>query len=214
MFKKLLIVGLAVLTAACVPIQPLPPATSAPLQASEPLAASEQLADCPGGYLNMLPGQSSHDPALDSLPGHIDIVGVKSGLEGETLTATFYLKDIPQELTFNREGVESQTLEYMWMVEINIEGDDINAHDQADYALGTVYSTKRVLSDTPPQILPPADALETMVFIRRDNPEGGIDFMRLPKYARLLISNEEKHAYDDRRDSGHHAPIIYQVFGI
>ncbi|MDE0077790.1 MAG: hypothetical protein OXO50_09735, partial [Caldilineaceae bacterium] len=76
MFRKLLIVAFAFLTAACVPIPAEPPT------ASEPPQKTEQLTECPGGYLDMLPGQSASDPVLGSLPAYIDIVGVDSSLDG------------------------------------------------------------------------------------------------------------------------------------
>ncbi len=139
MLKKLLIVGLAVLTAACVPIPPEPPATSAPLQASEPLATSEQLADCRSGYLNMLPGQSSHDSALDYLTGHIDIVGVKSGLEGETLTVEFRFRDIPETLTFNKTGTSANRMEYTWEVSIDVDADPETGDDGFEYLLSAYH---------------------------------------------------------------------------
>ena len=36
---------------------------------------------------------------------HIDIRGVTTALDGETLTVTFQLRDLPEALTFNRTGV-------------------------------------------------------------------------------------------------------------
>ena len=131
MSKKLLIVGLALLTAACVPIPAEPPA------ASEPPQKTEQLDVCPGGYLDMLPGQSSNDPTLSSLPAYIDIVGVDSSIDGETLTAIFYLRGIPEDMAFNRKGAENMHLEYMWTVGIDIEGDTVVTSDQTDYTLAT-----------------------------------------------------------------------------
>ena len=82
------------------------------------LTGSEGLADCPGGYLRMLPGQSAFDPTADDIPAYIDIVGVDSSLDGETLTAVFSLRDIPEEMEFNREGVKDLHSEYMWTIEI------------------------------------------------------------------------------------------------
>ena len=137
MFKKLLTVGLALLTAACVPIPAEPPA------ASEPPLTTEQLADCPGGYLDMLPNQSASDPISTDLPDYLDIVRVDSSLDGETLTAIFYLRGIPEDMAFNRKGVENMHLEYMWTVGIDIEGDTIVTSDQTDYTLTTSYAAKK-----------------------------------------------------------------------
>ena len=143
MFKIAIVVGLALLIAACVPIPEEPPAAPLPPQ------AAAQRADCPGGYLDMLPGQSASDPMLSSLPGYIDIVGVDSSLEGETLTAIFYLREVPEELAFDREGVEDINLEYMWTVSSNMEGNSLASFDQTDYSLAAFRAARRESADTP-----------------------------------------------------------------
>ena len=159
MFKKLLIVGLALLAAACVPIPAEPPATSAPLQASEPaqgprmIPAFENFADCPDGdvtdatvtqvvvdYLEMLPGQRANDPIADNIPAYVDIIRVESDLDGETLTAVFYLRDIPAELELNRKGVENKSPEYMWMVHIDADGEDESEFERYEYTFAAISS--------------------------------------------------------------------------
>jgi len=68
MSKNLLIGGLALLTSACVPIPgELPPA-------SEPTLTTERQADCPGGYFEVLPGQSVGPMDLWLLPAYIELV--------------------------------------------------------------------------------------------------------------------------------------------
>ena len=185
MVTKILIVGLALLTAACVPIPAEPPA------ASEPPQKTEQLADCPGGYLDMLPGQSANDPILSSLPAYIDIVGVDSSLEGETLTAVFHLRDIPEDMAFNREGVEDMNLEYMWTVGIDIESDTIVTSDQTDYTVATFYAARRELADTPTTTRPFLDAVQTMVWKHKHYPEKNkTHLLELPVNPRLIVSHE------------------------
>ena len=107
MIKQLLVVGIALFATACVPIPAVPPAES------EHALSTLSPADCAGGYLDVLPGQKASDPILGSLPGYIDIVGAASSLEGETLTAVFHLREIPEEMAVNREGVEDLHMEYM-----------------------------------------------------------------------------------------------------
>ena len=89
--------------------------------APEPAAPEPSTAHCLSGHLGMLPGQSVRAPVSNDLPSYVDIVGVESSLEGEILTATFYLRGLPAELTFNREGVERNFVEYGWRVEIDVE---------------------------------------------------------------------------------------------
>ena len=186
MFKKLLIVGLTLLTAACVPIPSEPPA------ASEPPQTTEQLADCPGGYLDMLPGQSANDPISTDVPDYIDIVGVDSSLDGETLTAIFYLRGIPEDIALNRKGVENMHLEYMWTVGIDIEGDTKVTPDQTDYTFATFYSASRVLADTPAQTRPFENAVQTEVWKNTHYPEKNeTHWISVPVYPRLIVSHED-----------------------
>lgn len=95
-------------------------------------------------YYSLRPGQSADDLSSDHIPGYIDVVRVESILEDETLTAIFHLRDIPQEMTFNRDGVESLHMEYMWTVEINLEGKTADRWDQFDYTLAGYYAANRV----------------------------------------------------------------------
>ena len=108
--NRLVVVGFAVLITACVPIPQNPTNTS--LQV--PLHDSE----CVVGHEVMLPGQSAIGFASD-LPAYIDMLGVSSDLNGETLTATFRLKGIPEKMEFNRKNVESNREEYQWTVPIS-----------------------------------------------------------------------------------------------
>ena len=161
MNKKLLLAALALCVTACVPITPEP-----------------DLTNCSLGYLNLRPGQSAEDPPSDYLPEYIDIVGADSRLEGETLTATIYLRGIPEELTVNRDGVESYNLEYSWSVEIDVEGEsrvewgkDRNRvvwsearFKLMDYVLGSFSSSMRVLADSEPAIRPFGSLFQTEVW--------------------------------------------------
>jgi len=165
MFKKLLIVGVALFATACVPIP------AQPLAESEPTQMTEQPADCPGGYLDMLPGQSADDPISEELPGYIDIIGVDSSLDGETLTAIFYLREIPEEMSFNRKGVEDMHLEYMWTVEIDVEMGDEDESELLEYTLTAFYPARRVLEDTPAAIRLFQNAIRTAVWKNVHYPE-------------------------------------------
>ena len=186
MFKKLLIVGIALLTAACVPIPAAPPT------APEPPQASEQLADCSGGYLDMLPGQSANDPISTDLPVYIDLVGVDSSLDGETLTAIFYLRDIPEDMTFNRKGVENMHLEYMWTVEIDVESGDETESEPLEYMFATFYAASRVSADTPATTRPFNNAVQTELWKNKHFPEKNeTHWIDVPVYPRLIVSHED-----------------------
>ena len=108
MLKINLVVLLALFVTACNPI---------------PQLLAQHLTRCSTGSLVMLPGQSAEGWVSDELPNYVDIVGASSELDGETLTAVFHLRGIPQRLEFNRKGVPDNRIEYMWVVAINTDGD-------------------------------------------------------------------------------------------
>ena len=142
MFQKLVIAGIALLTAACVPIPPEPPASASVSAPTETLAKEYESADCPGGYIDLLPGQSAHDPPLSSLPDYVDIVRVESSLDGETLTAIFHLRGIPEKLEFSRKGVDDLVMEYMWTIGIDIDNDGGPEYERTDFTLSAFHSPK------------------------------------------------------------------------
>ena len=216
MFKGILVVGLVLLAAACA-VTPAAPSVAtrsvqepralavlAAEQGSTPLpvsgaargqavlTVSEEPADCPGGYLTMLPGQHALDPIADDIPAYIDIIGTASSLDGETLTAIFYLREIPEEMAFNREGVKDLHSEYMWTVEIFVENSEESESEQIEYMLGAVYSARRVLADTPAATRPFQDAVRSTLWKANHDHEQDVVFLiNVPVYVRMLVSHEE-----------------------
>ncbi|MCY4091635.1 MAG: hypothetical protein OXF62_12510 [Caldilineaceae bacterium] len=143
MFRNLVVVGLALLTAACVPIPPEPPAASELSRSVDGSAAiSEQ--------------DEVKDIAHD-LVAHIDIRGVTTALDGETLTVTFQLRDLPETLTFNRTGVPKHALEYNWEVSIDVDNDPSTGSGGFDYMLSAGYFVHPLAknSDTMAEITQP-----------------------------------------------------------
>jgi len=78
-----------------------------------------------------------------ALVGHIDIHGVMTAVEGETLTVTLQLRDIPETLTFNRSGVPEDALEYSWEVSVDVDADSETGNDGYDYMLSAAYFVPR-----------------------------------------------------------------------
>jgi len=56
-----------------------------------------------------------------NIPGYIDIVRIETALDGEILTATLHLRDLPEQLEFSRKGADSDSPEYMWMIHIDTD---------------------------------------------------------------------------------------------
>ncbi len=101
MFQRLLIAGTVLLAAACVPISPHP---------AGPCISDERA---------LLIGGTVETEPSDELPGFIDIGKVESELYKQVLTVVLHLRDISEKLTFNREGMKKNRIEYSWMVLIS-----------------------------------------------------------------------------------------------
>ena len=202
MLKATLLAGLLLLAAACTvaPAEPSVAATPAqtqpqtlPSRAPEPTPSTVSApADCPGGYLRLLPGQSASDPAADDLPPYIDLVGAASSLDGETLTAVFHLREIPPEMAFNRAGVKDLHSEYMWTVEIFVESGGASESERTEYMLGAVYSARRVLADTPPATRPFQEAVRGALWMAKHDHEQNVTFLiNVPVHVRMLVSRRD-----------------------
>ena len=138
-----MVAGLALLTAACVPIPAEPPAASElrrPVDGSTAISEQNELKD-----------------VARDLVAHIDIRGVTTALDGETLTVTFQLRDLPETLTFNRTGVPKHALEYNWEVLIDVDNDPETGSAGFDYMLSAGYFAHPLArnSDTVAEITQP-----------------------------------------------------------
>ena len=162
MIRNLLLAGVVLLMAACVPItpEPMPEPTPEPTAILEPTpeptpdwnegqiitAAKENLADCPDiekpedftserqyDLVYVPVGQVAHDPTATNIPGYIDIVKVESDLDGEVLSVVFHLRDLPEEIELNRKGREEGTPEYMWLVYIDTDLEEEKEPDRFEY---------------------------------------------------------------------------------
>ena len=89
------------------------------------------------------PGQSVSGDVSQELVGHIDIRGVTTALDGETLRVTFQLRDLPETLIFARTGVPEDALEYSWEVSIDVDNDPATGSGGFDYMLSAGYFVPR-----------------------------------------------------------------------
>ena len=78
---------------------------------------------CDSDDVMIAPGQTVSDGITETLPAHMDITEVSTTLTGETLAVVFHLRDLPETLEFNREGVRADMLEYLWSVSIDVDND-------------------------------------------------------------------------------------------
>ena len=176
MFKKSLVVGLALLTAGCVPIQPLPPEAGTEKKASAKLI--QHLESCDPDFSILKVGNGAEDLPSNNVPDYIDILRVESSLDGENLTVVIYLKSIPQELTANREGqsdlakdsdeaeIPFEYFEYYWNVNIDVDGTAKSPNNNSlfDYMFSSGVSLGSSSSESPPKAIDFEDALSLNFF--------------------------------------------------
>ena len=94
------------------------------------------------------PGQSVSEDVSHELVGHIDIRDVTAALDGETLTVTFQLRDVPETMTFDRTGVPAHALEYNWEVSIDVDNDPETGAGGFDYMLSAGYFVHPLVKDS------------------------------------------------------------------
>ena len=94
------------------------------------------------------PGHAVFDDVSHELVAHIDIRDVTTTLDGETLTVTFHLKDVPKTLTFDRPGVPEHALEYIWEVSIDVDNDPETGTGGFDYMLSAGYFVHPLARDS------------------------------------------------------------------
>jgi len=202
MLSKLLIVGLAVLITACAPIPQEPPdvSTDVPPKTETSPQVSPYDNECFEDQLLMLPGQSVEVPMSDELPDHVDIVGVSSDLDGETLFATFHLRDIPEELDLSTEDAKVNRAEYTLVVFISLEHTPDDEFFKTDYILGANYSWERPAQDTTEKVSEAATMLlaavwemDPAVYEDEDEEEEGegLPYTQLENKVDVVISDQD-----------------------
>jgi len=122
------------------------------------------------GVYGCYPGQTVVDPEMDVSIAHIDVTALSSTLNGETLQATFDIRDVPPTLTFNRIGVPQNYGEYSWAVYVDIDdnpqtGSPREERKGAEYELTAFHSV--VTPDSPVDL---AIEVGVKVYICQYNP--------------------------------------------
>ncbi len=94
------------------------------------------------------PGQSVSEDVSHELVGHIDIRDVTATVDGETLTVTLDLRDVPETLRFDRTGVPKNALEYGWEVSIDVDNDAETGAGGFDSMLSAGYFVHPLVKDS------------------------------------------------------------------
>ena len=95
--------------------------------------------DYPAGYIAISPGQSVEGSAAEEVPGSADIIGVSSELNGELLTATFHLRELPEEAEYSHEPGHFRLETNYWLVLVSLEGDPLTPMSHLDYMFQATY---------------------------------------------------------------------------
>ena len=93
----------------------------------------------PESYISLPVGESMQDIEELSHPGPQDIVGASSTLTGETLSATFYLRELPDGVQWGQDLGHMQDFKIQWIVMVEIEGDSATPYKWHDYILKATY---------------------------------------------------------------------------
>ncbi len=97
-------------------------------------------ASCGTGETMIKPLQTLDDELSAELPAHVDLIGISTALSGETLAVIFHLRDVPETLVFNREGVGERAYEYRWEVSIDVDPGQESGQFGLDYEMSATHT--------------------------------------------------------------------------
>ena len=136
------------------------------------------------------PGESVSDDVSDALPAHLDVTEISTSLSGETLTAVFHFRDLPETWTFDRSGVPEEVVEYSWEVSVDVDGDPESGFEGIEYILSSIHVTPPVFIARDRSAAIAMDDVQTNTWVLKS--AGGafpdIDFL---SWARIEVSAEE-----------------------
>ena len=136
------------------------------------------------------PGESVSDDVSDALAAHMDVTEISTSLSGETLTVEFHLRDVPEELTFNRTGVLESAIEYSWEVSIDVDGDQETGVGGFEYILSAIDGPFSASGVRDRSVALVADNLQTNTWHLKSAGEAFPDIAYLED-ARIEVSAEE-----------------------
>ena len=97
-------------------------------------------ASCGTGETMIKPLQTLDDEVSAELPAHVDLIGISTALSGETLAVIFHLRDVPETLVFDREGVGERAYEYRWEVSIDVDPGQETGQFGLDYEMSATHT--------------------------------------------------------------------------
>ena len=137
------------------------------------------------------PGESVIDDVSDTQAAHVDVTEIGTSLSGETLTVVFHLRDVPEELTFNRTGVPKYASEYSWEVSIDVDGDRETGVGGFEYILSAIDGpfSKSGVRDRSVALI--ADNLQANTWYLKSTGIASFPEIDILGWARIEVSPEE-----------------------
>ncbi|MCB0211056.1 MAG: protein kinase [Anaerolineae bacterium] len=152
----------AVAVAAIPPTPTIAPSTPTPESTIKILKSTEMETfrnnKCP------ISGETLIDSSNDVSSAYTDILQVSSSLSGETLSVTFILRDIPQQLTFNRPGIGQGNVEYQWAAYIDVDANPETGQIGTGWEYGLDAKTIIASTNAPSYELPIETGVEPSVW--------------------------------------------------
>jgi hypothetical protein len=103
--------------------------TQSPDQENQESGSAGKVQD-PQEYPFCHPGARCEDrEAFNESQGYMDVIWLETALEGEIVNVSFKLAQIPDSFTVNRESVELNWAEYLWMIFIDVDGDPTTGYE-------------------------------------------------------------------------------------
>ena len=137
------------------------------------------------------PGESVIDDVSDALPAHMDVTEISTSLSGETLTVVFHLRDVPEELTFNRTGVLENAIEYGWEVSIDVDGDQETGVGGFEYILSAMDGPFSASGVRDRSVALVADNLQTNTWHLKSVGNASFPEIDILGWARIEVSAQE-----------------------
>ena len=152
------------------------------------ILASSNQCDIDGA---VTPGESVIDDVSDALAAHVDVTEISTSLSGETLTVVFHLRDVPEELTFNRTGVLESAIEYSWEVSIDVDGDQETGVGGFEYILSAIDGPLSASGVRDRSVALVADNLQTNTWHLKSVGNASFPEIDILGWARIEVSAEE-----------------------
>ena len=152
------------------------------------ILASSNQCDIDGA---VTPGESVIDDVSDALAAHMDVTEISTSLSGETLTVVFHLRDVPEELTFNRTGVLESAIEYSWEVSIDVDGDQETGVGGFEYILSAIDGPFSASGVRDRSVALVADNLQTNTWHLKSVGNASFPEIDILGWARIEVSAEE-----------------------